>query len=224
MPNSEGTLDNKKIKYRIVSLAKDGEAATLKYGDESDFQVEDGECFPAIPLAQLPSRLPKLICNTQVLKLWHLQDRKFKRPIAELRIRLICGTANKTPLHQACADLFVGLCADAVTETSYLASVCELGSSIASNDLGFALRVNGFDHKLLDLFKTIFGVMIAFRGRAGSDGLPDCIKDGRFDACLEVQRRKYQNDGIKASRLCTDVRVRCLRPTSWSSYAKVCAK
>jgi hypothetical protein len=65
-PRFEGTLDSKEIKYRIVALAKDGEGAVLKFGDESDNHVEDGVHFPPIPPALSQSRLPQLISNTQV--------------------------------------------------------------------------------------------------------------------------------------------------------------
>jgi hypothetical protein len=65
-PDFEGTLDNKKVKYRIVALATDGEGAVRRFGDESDFDAEDGIGFPPIPPAALPSHLPKLVCNTQV--------------------------------------------------------------------------------------------------------------------------------------------------------------
>ena len=62
----EGTLDEKKIKFRVVAVPKDGEGAVRKFGDESDFNVQDGTQFPPIPPAKAPSRLPKLIRNTQV--------------------------------------------------------------------------------------------------------------------------------------------------------------
>lgn len=65
-PDFEGTLDNKKIKYRIVALTTEGEGAVRRFGDESDFDAEDGIAFPPIPPAPLPTHLPKLVCNTQV--------------------------------------------------------------------------------------------------------------------------------------------------------------
>lgn len=65
-PRFEGTLDGKEIKYRIVALAKEGQGAVLKFGDESDHHVEDGIHFPPIPPALSESRLPQLISNTQV--------------------------------------------------------------------------------------------------------------------------------------------------------------
>lgn len=160
----------------------------------------------------------------KVLKLWHLQDRTFRRPTAELRLQLHCGEANKTPLHSACADLLVHLVSDAMTETAYLASVCEVGSSISSNDTGLALRVNGFDDKLLNLFTVMLELLLGFRGRSESDGLPSTIKNGRFDACLEVYRRSCTNSGMQAGKLSSDIRILCLRPTTWSSIQKVRTK
>ena len=67
-PRFEGTLDRKEIKYRIVALAKEGQGAVRKFGDESDHHVENGIHFPPIPPALSESRLPQLISNTQVSK------------------------------------------------------------------------------------------------------------------------------------------------------------
>jgi nardilysin len=156
----------------------------------------------------------------QVLRLWHLQDRTFKRPIAELRLQLNCAEANKTPLHGACADLLVRLVSDSLTETAYMASVCEIGSSLTSSDVGFVMRVHGFNDKLLKLFLILLERMMEFRGRT-EPTLPEAIKDGRFDLCLETYRRACINMGIKASNLSSSARVRGLRPTTWSANQKV---
>ena len=156
-----------------------------------------------------------------MLKFWHLQDRTFRRPIAELRLQLVCAEACKTPLHEACADLLVHLICDALTETAYLASVCEVGSSLSANENGFSMRLHGFDDKLLDLFSPLLSLLLSFRTRLPTEGLPKSIRDGRFEASLEVYRRSCVNAGMKASKLATGVRVRCLRSDSWSSYQKV---
>ena len=154
--------------------------------------------------------------------MWHLQDRTFKRPIAELRLLLHCGQANKSPLHSACSSLLIMLVSDAMTETAYMASVCELGSSIVVNDGGFSLRVHGFDDKLLSLFLNIFGLFLKFRDRPDPTTLPEEIEEKRFDLVLESFRRNCTNTAMKASKLASGIRVACLRPTTWSSTQKVC--
>lgn len=165
-------------------------------------------------------RLSDSHSSPKVLKLWHLQDRTFKRPIAEFRVLLRCAEANKTPLHGACADLLVHLVSDALTQIAYLASVCELGSSLVANDDGFSMRVHGFDDKLLDLFHSLFGLIMEFRGRVDGS-LPDTIQDERLTLCLETYRRQCKNTGMKASKLANDLRISCLRSDSWSSRQKV---
>lgn len=65
-PNYEGTMDSKAVKYRVIALASEGKGALRKFGDESDLDAEDGIKFPPIRPPSLPSRLPQLICNTQV--------------------------------------------------------------------------------------------------------------------------------------------------------------
>jgi hypothetical protein len=66
IPNFEGTLDSKAIKYKIISVPKEGEGAVLKYGDESDWHVDDGIHYPHVPPPLPPSSLPQLIHNTKV--------------------------------------------------------------------------------------------------------------------------------------------------------------
>lgn len=64
---------------------------------------------------------------------------------------IACVNANKTPMERACAELLTILIHDANTETCYLASVCELGNEFEATDVGFNLRIHGFDDKILDL-------------------------------------------------------------------------
>ena len=221
-PGYEGTMDEGSVKFRVLAVPREGEGVVLRYGDvDHDDDVEVGIAFPPIPPPAPATRLPQLVYNNNSLKVWHVQDRKFKRPLADLRIKIECDGVSNSALNQACMDLFCRLCADALTETCYLASVCELGSSIFSSDTGFSIRLNGFDHKLLDLAKEVLGVVMSFRGRDGESVLPSTIKEGRFDACLEVLLRKYRNAGMNASGFCTSLRLLCLRPSMKSANAKL---
>lgn len=133
-------------------------------------------------------------------------------------MRLVCAAANKTPFHRACAELFVSLILDSITETSYLADVCDLECSVSSTDTGFSVRVHGFDDKMLKLFTVVLEAMLGFRGQST---LPLSIKEGRFEACLEVLRRRYSNTGLKASNLSSNVRLQSLQPLLRSAHSKV---
>jgi len=208
-PDFEGSLDSKKIKYRIVSLALEGERASLKFGDESDWDVEDGKTFPAIPPKASPERLPKLVVNTNELKLWHVQDRVFKRPIAELRLQLNCAEAHKAVLHSACSDILVNLVCDNLTEVAYMASICELGSSLSSNDTGLVMRVHGFNDKLMNLFVIMLETLLKFRNNDTNE-LPEGFSKQRFDLVLEHYRRSCHNSGMKAKALASGIRIRSI--------------
>ena len=61
----EGTFDYKKVKYRITALPTE-KGAVLRFGDESDYDVEDGIAFPPIPPPQAKSRLPRKIFDENV--------------------------------------------------------------------------------------------------------------------------------------------------------------
>jgi len=216
----EGTLEGKRIKFKVLAAPKAGQVSLNCYDDVDDgYADKDNLRFPSIPPAQAKNRLPNLVINTKFLKLWHLQDRKFKRPKAEFRLTFICPYINKGAKYRACAELLAMLCSDACTETCYLASVCELNSSISVSDAGFTIRVHGYNDKILDLTNAIMATFFSFF--QSTKHLPSCIISGRFEKNLESLLRKYCNMGISSSSLCGNVRLRCLRKDHWSAYSKV---
>lgn len=217
-----GSFDGGKVKFRITAVPREGEGIVFNFGDSGhDDDVEDGLAFPAIPPSAPVSRLPLLVHDKDSFRLWHLQDRKFKRPLADLRIRFECEGMNDSAINQACMALFCKLCNDALTETCYLASIAELGSSIYSTDTGFSVRVHGFDHNLLSLAKVVLDVAMSFRGRDVDDSLPSTIKQQRFDACLENLQRRYTNSGMNASSFSASLRLLCIRPGVKSSFSQL---
>jgi secreted Zn-dependent insulinase-like peptidase len=214
----EGTMDAKTIKYRIVALclhpgAKG--AGIRKFGDDCDLDVEDGISFPPIPPPS--TRIPVQISNTNALKMWWLQDRKFKRPTGEFCIQVICANANASPLHRACLDLMENVCSDALLETAYLAEMYDLNSELEASDIGFNLQFSGYNDKLLDLFQTTMQVLLGFRKGTHS------VNPDRFPICLEILRRSYKNSGMSSSKLASNVRLRAIRPTIHSASQKMAA-
>lgn len=90
-PNFEGTVDQKEIKFKVL-LHPEKEQRDTNYNKSN---VVNTCHVPSIPPSAPKSFLPDLILDSQVFKLWYLQDRKFKRPIAELRLNIICTDINK---------------------------------------------------------------------------------------------------------------------------------
>jgi nardilysin len=101
-----------------------------------------------------------------------------------------------------------------------MASVCELGSSLSASDGGFSLRVHGFDDKLLKLFLIMLETFLRFRDLSLTD-LPEGFCKQRFDQVLEQYQRSCHNSGMKAPKLGSSVRIRCLRPGSYSARQKL---
>ena len=217
-PDYEGTLDQKQTKFRIVSLALAG--VTRRFGDETTPDLD--RSFPPLPPVLPLHRLPKELSSSNILRLWHLQDREFHRPVAELRLQVACAKANASPLHRACSELCMDLLWDACLEcVTYPASCAELSSSVEATDSGFGFRFHGFDDKLLVLFQQTFQVFLSFRNQQmGGSLLPPGISDRRFEACLEVLRRKYTNTGTDVSSYCSTLRLEAMRLRKWSSHQK----
>ena len=69
----------------------------------------------------------------------------------------------------AYADLCVLLCQDYITETSYLANVCELRCLIGVIYIGFTIHANGFDHSLIDIAGEILRLLFSFSGEISED-------------------------------------------------------
>lgn len=159
--------------------------------------------------------------SRKLLKLWWLQDRKFKRPVAELRLKITSPNSNIDPLHCACSELLSLLWRDAVTEVSYQASLGGLEFSNGDVSEGFTLRVDGFDDKLQHLTSKLLTILLSFAGKKNLQGLPSTIKEGRFEACLEILKRRYSNTGMQASEMSTDIRLECLIKNLWSVNTKV---
>ena len=104
--------------------------------------VMGGTQFPTVPPSRGILRLPQLIHRSQAVDLWHLQDRVFLRPIAELRVAVHSGCANDSALNRACTELLVQICHDALTERVYLAALCEIGCSVETAETGIGFRIN----------------------------------------------------------------------------------
>jgi len=207
-----------KLANRSFQASMNGDKVKLRRSYESQM-TEESLRFPIIPPPSPPNRVPQEVCSSQSLRLWWLQDRTFHRPIADVRLSIVCKEANKTPFHKACAELAVALCVDEMIETSYLAEVCDLHVSISSTDDGFVLRVHGFNDNLKSLLELSLSKLFRVQLSTGQDGA--FISENRFRFCLAAVRRKYRNCNMKAATLSSSLRVEAMRTNLWSASSKL---
>lgn len=192
-----GTLDNRAFKFRLGANENDTSA------------------FPPIPPAS--KHVPQQIHCSSSLRLWWLQDSKYQRPITALRLQIVCQKANKDPFYAAVADLLVSLASDALTETAYLAEMCELYSSIESTDTGFELRFEGYNEKLPTLAMETLECVFRFRIQCS---MCPSVR-ARYETCLKALKRRYRNANLKVSDFARNVRIEAIRTSLSSSNEKL---
>merc|ERR1719343_1898156 len=101
-----------------------------------------------------------------------------------------------------------------------MASVCEIGSSLSTNDRGLSMRVHGFNDKLMNLFEIMLETLLKFRNN-DTKKLPEGFTLQSFDLVLENYRRACHNSCIKAQKLASSVRIRCICQKGYSGRQKL---
>ena len=170
--------------------------------------------FPPIPPAKPPNHLPSLAFSRNGCRLFHLQDRLFNRPNTELRLKVMTSLNRMSALECTVADILVRVIADSLTETTYLASLCDLEYRIEAckSDGYFGFRFYGFNDKLFTLSSFVLGKFLAFRDSPSLE-LPEFVEESRFSSLLESQKRSYENLFMNASSFSSELRVRSLMHT-----------
>lgn len=102
---------------------------------------------------------PVLLVNNEQLKLWFLQDKKFRSPKAELNFRFKLPVLNNSLENAARAQLFAALITDQLNEYAYPASLAGLSFSVKANARGLDVNVAGYTDKQNLLMNKILGAI-----------------------------------------------------------------
>jgi len=100
-----------------------------------------------VPENQANKNAPTLMVDTDLLKLWFLQDQTYRSPKAELNLRFKLPILNNSLDNAARAQLFAALIADQLNEYAYPASLAGLNFSVSANARGLELNVAGYTDK-----------------------------------------------------------------------------
>ncbi|CAN0250589.1 unnamed protein product [Ectocarpus sp. 12 AP-2014] len=146
--------------------------------------------------------------------LWHLQDRTFGQPRAEIYLKVVTPVANESARSAALCELVVRLVNDSLTEYSYDAYVAELSYHVKATDAGFQIHVYGFDHKAPLMLREVLKRLL---------DLGPHLEEGPLSVQLEALIRGYHNTNMKPGRHVSNARLEALRKGSWSPVQKQAA-
>eukprot|EP00752_Nemacystus_decipiens_P004086 g3739.t1 len=146
-----------------------------------------------------------------MLTLWHLQDRIFMQPRAEIYLKVETPVCNESARSAALCELVVRLVNDSLVEYSYAAYVAELQYDLKATDMGFEIHVSGFDHKAPLMLREVLKRLL---------DLGPHLKEGPLSVQLEALIRAYHNADMKPGKHVSNVRLQALRKGRWSAEQK----
>lgn len=108
------------------------------------------------------SRLPEMISETSLARIWYKQDDEFKLPKAVIHTELFSPLAYLDPHHTNLLHMFAQLFRDALTEYTYAAELAGLSYSLSNTKYGLNLTVKGYNDKQHVLLEKIMERMTSF--------------------------------------------------------------
>ena len=135
------------------------EQAPLKRQTVANAPLRLPEVNPYLPeqldLVAADEQIMRRLIDKPELKLWLDTDIEFGTPRANMTVGLLTQTGFLSASNQAQAQLYQDLVNDSLSATVYPAYLAGLGYSIAVADSGFAISVNGYQHKQMALLNTV---------------------------------------------------------------------
>ena len=132
-------------------------------------------------LHDLP-KIPRIIYNTSLARLWYKEDAKFLLPKAVLKFEIRNPIVYFNPTHVNMSNLFVELLKDSLTEYSYAAELAGLKYNINPSNYGMNVSLSGFSDKMNVLLETVFERIASFR-----------VDPQRFNVLKESYQRSLAN-------------------------------
>lgn len=106
------------------------------------------------------SNVPTVILDTEILRVWHHPDTKFKVPKAIGTFLIKSPFAYLTPKYRVMNELFLLLVEDDLTEFSYDAELAGLKYHLSSPREGVQIKISGYSDKFSVLLAKISHVLV----------------------------------------------------------------
>lgn len=129
-----------------------------------------------------PLKHPRLISESEQLRVWYKKDDTFWIPKADVRLYFQSPICYASPKNSVSTSLFFSIFEDSLASFAYDAEVAGLGYSVSSSKHGFTIRAQGYNSKIRLLLDHILKRLASYT-----------LEPLRFDAWKERLVRSYQN-------------------------------
>jgi secreted Zn-dependent insulinase-like peptidase len=119
------------------------------------------ESVDVLPLSENNTPVPRLVHETERMRVWQRQDTAFRVPRGALYANFRTRLVNATAADAAASELYVNLLRDSVNEYTYPALLAGLNFSIGANSRGIGLSISGYDDKQLVLLERIVNSIVS---------------------------------------------------------------
>lgn len=159
---------------KVISLNPE-----LKFPNKNDFIASnlDQKSPPLVP-----TRVPKLLQDSEFSKVWFKQDDTFKLPKQTMAFELYSPSASISPRNYNMNFLITELLRDSLNEYSYDAELAGLNYTIVNTMYGLFLRIDGYNDKQLILLEKVLQKLTKFD-----------IDSKRFEILKDVYTRSLDN-------------------------------
>eukprot|EP00793_Prasinoderma_coloniale_P000746 PRCOL_00003896-RA len=152
----------------------------------------------------VPGVPPRTVSDGDLCRLWHKGDAVFRTPRACAFLSLSAPGHNADQRSIVMTELLAKLAADALNETTYMASMADLEAQVRRSGERLEVRVSGFSHNLVALLRTVLAVATS-----------PPVKDDRFEVVREETARAYANANMRPMMHVSYLRLTCLRHATY---------
>jgi secreted Zn-dependent insulinase-like peptidase len=149
-PYSVQTIDPSATAWGTVT--SDDIDPRLHLPAQNEFVAEN---VSVLPLSEDAPEVPRLVYESDRMRIWQRQDTRFRMPRGALYTNFRTGFVNATAADAAASELYVDLLSDAVNEFTYPALLAGLNFSISTNSRGIGLNISGYNDKQIVLLERI---------------------------------------------------------------------
>lgn len=108
-------------------------------------------------------KIPSIIFDSPLIRVWHLQDNEFLKPKACINIDLSSPIVYSDPINCNLTHLFVQLLKDQLNEYLYDAELAGLRFAVSNTTYGISIAISGYNEKQPVLLEKVLQSLFNFK-------------------------------------------------------------